>query len=258
MAAGTGGGTMTETGIDAVLFDLHNTTMDGNYAAVGIAHVAPILSERWGIDPDEVDGAFVAGLRVTMANYHDRDFYLMSEVFEDAFGHVAASVGAEPTRAELADLERMFWEAGIPAVRPVDGAIEAMDALRESGRRVGVVSWADEAVFDDLIGQLGFRDHIDVAVCSETAQSCKPHPAIFQYALDALDVRPDRAMFVGDSIDQDIVGGNRLGMSTVLVAGTRYSSDIDAFGDDPDTQPDHRIRDLREIVELVDVDGRVA
>ena len=36
-------------------------------------------------------------------------------------------------------------------------------------------------------------------------------------------------MFVGDSVDQDVVGGNRLGMTTVLVDGTRYSSDIGAL-----------------------------
>lgn len=242
-------------GIDAVLFDLHNTTMDGNYAAVGIAHVAPIVSAWWGIEPDAVDGAFMVGIRAAMATYHDLDFYLMSEVFEDAFGHDASSVGAEPTRAELADVVRMFWEACIPAVCPVDGAIDSMDALRASGRRVGVVSWADEAVFDDLIGQLGFRDHVDIAVCSETARSCKPHPGIFQYALD---VRPERAIFVGDSIDQDIVGGNRLDMTTVLVDGSKYASDIGAFGDDPITVPDHRISDLREVVELADVANRVA
>lgn len=243
--------------IDAVLFDLHNTTMDGNYAAVGIARVAPIASAWWGIDPDAVDGAFVDGIRAAMATYHDLDFYLMSEVFEDAFAHVASSVGAEPTRTELADGVRLFWEACIPAVRPVEGAIDTMDALRASGRRVGVVSWADEAVFDDLIGQLGFRDHVDVAVCSETARSCKPHPGIFRYALDALDVRPERGMFVGDSIDQDIVGGNRLNMTTVLVDGSKYASDIGTFGDDPLTVPDHRIGTLREVICLVNDGDRV-
>lgn len=239
--------------IDAVLFDLHNTTMDGTYAAAGIAHVAPIVAERWGIAVDHVDDAFRTGLHAAMATYHHRDFYLMSDVFATAFRHIAASVGADPDREELDDIVDRMWAANIPAARPADGAIETLDALRESGRRVGVVSWADDAVFDELIEQLDFRAHIDVAVCSETARSCKPHPGIFRHALNAIDATPERSMFVGDSIDQDIVGGNRLGMTTVHMAATKYATDIGAFGEDPETVPDHRIDNLREILGLLDL-----
>jgi putative hydrolase of the HAD superfamily len=241
------------TDIDAVLFDLHNTTLNGTYVGVGIAAVAPVVSERWGIATDHVDDAVRVGLHAAMATYHRRDFYLMSDVFAAVFRHVAESVGADPDGTELDDLVDQMWAGSIPAARPVDGAIETFDALRESGRRVGIVSWSDDAVFDGLIDQLGFRDHVDVAVCSETARSCKPHPGIFRYALDAVGAAPARSMFVGDSIDQDIVGGNRLGMTTVHVAGTKYASDIGAFGDDPETVPDHRISDLREILDLVDL-----
>ena len=244
---------MTETGIDAVLFDLHNTTMDGSYASVGVASVASVIAPRWGVAEGGVDQGFWQGVRAVMGRYHSLDFYLMGDVFADAFRQIAATAGVEPSDDELAELIDLMWEANLPAVRPMDGAIETFDALRASGRGVGVVSWADEGVFDRLIEQLGFGDHVDVAVCSETARSCKPHPGIFQYALDALGVPPGRAMFVGDSIDQDIVGGNRLGMTTVLVDATRYSSDIGAFGDDPLTVPDHRTGALTDVLDLVSI-----
>lgn len=235
--------------IDAVLFDLHNTTMDGNYVAVGTARVAPVIAARWGVDAGDVD--VMHGVRAAMRHYHSRDFYLMRDVFMDAFRHVAVNVGAEPTDVELAELNDMFWEANVPAVRPTEGAIATMDALRSAGCGVGVVSWADEEVFDAMIEQLGFRDHADVLICSETARSCKPHPGIFQHALDALGVQAERAMFVGDSVDQDVVGGNRLGMMTVLVDGTRYSSDIGALDGDPLTVPDHRVAALIGVLDLV-------
>lgn len=240
---------MTGTRIDAVLFDLHNTTMDGNYVAVGTNRVAPVVAARWDMDAGDVD--VMQGVRAAMRHYHSQDFYLMRDVFADAFRHVAVTAGAEPTDAELTELNDMFWEANIAAVRPTEGAIVTMDALRSAGCGVGVVSWADEEVFDRMIEQLGFRDHADVVVCSETARSCKPHPGIFQHALDALGVQADRAMFVGDSVDQDVVGGNRLGMTTVLVDGSKYSSDIGALGGDALTVPDHRIGALIEVLDLV-------
>jgi HAD superfamily hydrolase (TIGR01509 family) len=248
--------TIEETGdprrtIDAVLFDLHNTTLDGSDAAAGIAHVADLMERRRAIDPSAVGPAFVQGLQRAMSSYIDRDFSLMSDVFLEAFRHIADRLGLDADDAELAELDREMWQANIRAARPTDGAIETIDALRDRGIRVGIVSWADTEVFDRSIEQLGFAEHIDVAVCSEDAQSCKPHPGIFLTALDSLNVAPERAAFVGVSIDGDIVGGNRLGMVTALVAGTEYSSDIDAFGDDPMTVPDHRLSALADILAVV-------
>ncbi len=218
---------------------------------VGIAHVGDLMARRWAIEPADVGPAFGRGVHAAMRSYIDRDFYLMHDVFLDAFRHVADELGIDADDDELAELDREMWRANIPAARPAEGAIETMRALRDLGVKVGIVSWADTDVFDGLIEQLGFADHVDVALCSEDVRSCKPHPGIFRAALGALDTTPDRAIFVGDSIDGDIVGGNRLGMVTALVAAGEYSSDIDAFGDDPVTVPDHRLTSLPDIVDVV-------
>ena len=42
----------------------------------------------------------------------------------------------------------------------------------------------------------------------------KPHPAIFERALEALDVAPERAIFVGDKLSTDVAGASALGMTT--------------------------------------------
>ena len=43
----------------------------------------------------------------------------------------------------------------------------------------------------------------------------KPDSRIFRIALDGLKARPERAAFVGDSFDSDIVGAKALGLKTV-------------------------------------------
>ena len=73
-------------------------------------------------------------------------------------------------------------------------------------------------MFDGLLQQTGLAGLTDVELCSEMARSCKPDPAIFLQALAAVGVAPDRAMFVGDSVEADIVGGNRVGMRTALLS----------------------------------------
>jgi putative hydrolase of the HAD superfamily len=44
----------------------------------------------------------------------------------------------------------------------------------------------------------------------------KPHPAIFQTALNCLGVSPQEAVFVGDNMDADVVGAQNAGMRGIL------------------------------------------
>jgi putative hydrolase of the HAD superfamily len=44
----------------------------------------------------------------------------------------------------------------------------------------------------------------------------KPHPLLFESALERLGVAPHQAVFVGDSYEDDIVPAAQLGMTAVL------------------------------------------
>ncbi len=46
----------------------------------------------------------------------------------------------------------------------------------------------------------------------------KPHPSIFRAALDLMQVRPEDAAMVGDSVPHDIVGARQAGMRPILLA----------------------------------------
>jgi putative hydrolase of the HAD superfamily len=53
-----------------------------------------------------------------------------------------------------------------------------------------------------------------VAVFSSEVGWRKPHPAIFERALDALGVAAGEALFVGDKLATDVAGAAALGMAT--------------------------------------------
>ena len=55
----------------------------------------------------------------------------------------------------------------------------------------------------------------------------KPHPAIFERALEALGVRAERTLFVGDSLAVDIAGAAALGMRTCQAVWFRADDDPD-------------------------------
>jgi putative hydrolase of the HAD superfamily len=62
----------------------------------------------------------------------------------------------------------------------------------------------------------------------------KPHPAIFERALEVLDVAPENALFVGDRLFEDVRGAAELGMTTVQALW--YRADAHPDGAEPDYQ----------------------
>ena len=64
----------------------------------------------------------------------------------------------------------------------------------------------------------GIARHVPVVIDSAVVGFEKPDPRIFQAALDALEVKPEAAVFVGDSIPRDMQGARDLGMPHILVA----------------------------------------
>ena len=63
----------------------------------------------------------------------------------------------------------------------------------------------------------------------------KPSPSYFEAALEALDADPNRAWMVGDDIESDIHGAQRLGMRAVLVRTGKFRPDaVDESGVPPE------------------------
>ena len=239
-----------DTPIRAVLFDLSGTLLDEQYLHHGLVHLAAALHERWAIDPTVTRTGFMVAFRAVSQECADQPFYLMRDVICRALERLIVSCGHSPTRNELLHLEQLFWTAAIPTATPTDGAIETLTRLRDVGIRTGIVSYADITVFEALLKQTGLAGSTDVEVCSETARSCKPHPEIFHQALGSIGVDPTEAMFVGDTVDTDIVGGNRIGMRTALLSAGEFTLG-EGSNDDPESQPDHHIDSLLDVVDIV-------
>jgi FMN phosphatase YigB (HAD superfamily) len=236
-------------GVDAVLFDLSGTLLDESYIRCGLVHLGTFIEEWLGIDSAATIRGFMPSLRIVSAADADQPFHMMRDRFCAALDHLIASHGHTATRGELVYLEHELWLASIPAAVAAEGAIEMLTVLRDAGIRTGIVSYADIGVFDGLLHQTGLAGLTDVELCSEMARSCKPDPAIFLQALAAVSVAPDRAMFVGDCVESDIVGGNRVGMRTALLSNREFTEG-DGSTDDPLREPDHHIDHLLDVVEL--------
>ncbi|MGH2932163.1 MAG: HAD family hydrolase [Gaiellaceae bacterium] len=92
-----------------------------------------------------------------------------------------------------------------------------LEALRARGLRLALVSntASPEWLLLPVLEGQGLVERLDAVVLSSEVGKRKPHPAIFERALDEVGVEPTEAVFVGDRLDADIVGASRAGMTTV-------------------------------------------
>ncbi|HUF34940.1 MAG TPA: HAD-IA family hydrolase [Gemmatimonadales bacterium] len=194
----------------AVLFDAGNTLVFLDYgrmaAAVGAELGLPLGSDALAAGAPEAARA-MEGQRAT--DRERADAYL-----EALFRLAGIPAGRmDEVRRCLVRLhgERHLWSSVAPGTR------EALDRLAAAGLRLGVVSNSDGRV-EAALAAADLLDCFDVVIDSTLAGVEKPDPAIFHAALEALDVAPREALYVGDLYDVDVLGARAAGMDAVLFA----------------------------------------
>lgn len=92
-----------------------------------------------------------------------------------------------------------------------------LEAVRRRGLKIAIVSntASPEWLLRPVLERQGLVERVDAIVLSSEVGKRKPHPAIFERALAEVGVRPERALFVGDRLEADVVGASRAGMKTV-------------------------------------------
>lgn len=122
----------------------------------------------------------------------------------------------------VADGEAIFeaLRVRIPASRPLfEDVLSTLETLQQRGFLLGIVSnrhWGGKLFQEDLqmLGLLEYFDLRHMAISVDLGIR-KPNPAIFLHTLNALNVPPEQAVMVGDSLLSDIAGGKMLGLFTV-------------------------------------------
>ena len=109
---------------------------------------------------------------------------------------------------------------------------------------IGIISNADTDFLLDSIknNSLGF----DLIMTSEGVKSYKPHPYIFEKALEYFGADPDEVLYIGDSPLEDIIGPQKLGIPSVWV--NRKGLDW-SLG--KENQPYAEITDLLQLLDVI-------
>jgi putative hydrolase of the HAD superfamily len=115
-------------------------------------------------------------------------------------------------------IERLVYRGWEPIFRNVKlypHVKETLLALREGGLKLGLLSDFPPEL---KLKNLGLGDFWDTVLCSENIGRLKPDPAPFLALAESMEIKPERILYVGNSVTYDIIGAKQVGMKAALVS----------------------------------------
>jgi putative hydrolase of the HAD superfamily len=205
------------TNYDAILFDVGGTLLhvvpDPHEMALGaVAHLgsASVDDLRVGVRQAVAEWSAAGG------HPHEEDLTATWERHYERALTLARFTGDAAQAAAI--MEATFLTEGWEVF---PDAIPLLDALRDAGVRLGVISnWPP--TLERTLERAGLSQYFETIVSSGAVGYAKPRPEIFLAALERLDIAPTRALYVGDSVEHDVLGAASVGMAAVLL--DRHSS----------------------------------
>jgi putative hydrolase of the HAD superfamily len=99
---------------------------------------------------------------------------------------------------------------------PAAGAIETVRMLREHGIRVGVLTNGPSAFQRRKLETSGIGAEVDAVAVSGELGVAKPDERAFELALALLGTGAGETAMVGDSLENDVLGGMHAGLAPVV------------------------------------------
>jgi putative hydrolase of the HAD superfamily len=239
--------------VRAVLFDFGHTLVDFARTEEALRVAYGVIRERlteWVEDraPPEVDELVerIAGAVDDMVgrSYMERRLEELDQValFQQAF----AAIGYELPRELLVEVAELDHDSFSRSLTAPSSTLETLERLRAMGLRLGLISNLSlfpHKVREDL-EQLGIAPYLDAAVFSSEVGFRKPDARIFLHTLNALGESPADAVFVGDRLNDDVVGAQAVGMRTILTREFRVE-------EPSDVRPDAVVEKLAEVPDVI-------
>jgi HAD superfamily hydrolase (TIGR01509 family) len=210
--------------LQALIWDVDGTIAeterDGHRVAFNEAFAAMGLPWRWSVERYRELLATSGGLERLL-----RDLAARDDAPRIATERLA--LARELHRRKNASYAALMARSAI-ALRP--GVLRLMQEGQEAGARLAIATTTGRANVEALLVRplgAGWSERFAAIVCAEEAPLKKPHPQVYQMALQRLALRPDEAVAIEDS-PQGIASARGAGIEVLL---TRSAYFADCRGD---------------------------
>ena len=231
--------------IKAVFFDLDNTLCDSDTAwDIAVRETFQLFCQhKPDVSKETLTDAWET-VHQRLFQQLDAGKCSMAEVRDARFPHLFKELNLLPSKI-TEELNDFLSTRYLTSLRLYEDAavLEKLQAYH-----VGIITnGAHDKHTDSQLSKvryLGLTERIQSLTISGEIGVRKPNFEIFKVACERAGVLFKEAMYVGDSIQNDIVGGNRAGMTSVLID---RKSDI-SIPKMADGQPDYSISNLYDVL----------
>jgi putative hydrolase of the HAD superfamily len=197
--------------VKAVLFDLGNTLV---YQQLYEPFRRILQANGIIKSVEEIEKAFEKGNKDFDAERQvvcpPHEFYVLWNMT------ILKYLGITSSAKELAaEIDRQWFRFSKIYVYP--DTKESLSKLKHMGLKLGVVTGSYEIDIKQILSAAGLEEFFDVCVGADTTGRRKPDPEVFKHALRQLGVKAEEAIFVGDRLEQDCLGAQKVGMNALLL-----------------------------------------
>jgi putative hydrolase of the HAD superfamily len=142
---------------------------------------------------------------------------LLQQDFYEAQASLMGKILGEDAKAVSDRAEKLIyqgWEPLFKKVKLFPQVQEALSAFKAKGLKLGLLS---DFPLDQKLKNLGLDGQWDAMLCSEKTGRLKPDPRSFLELAQKLGAKPDRILYVGNSVHYDVAGAKNVGMKAALV-----------------------------------------
>jgi len=237
-----------------VFFDLGSTLIyfDGDWEET-FAHANLALGQNLNflgvdVEPNILAAEFDRRIKIY---YEKREIDLIEHTTEFVLRDLLDAVGFHNVQDDLIRSGLgAFYSTFQTHWRVEPDAIPALTGLKAMGCRLGLITnAADVSDVHILVDRAGLKPYFDRIWISASVGVRKPHPRIFEIALDSFNVKPKEAAMVGDSLNADILGANNVGIASIWLTRRADPKENDKYR--TRVYPDEVITRLSELPSLL-------
>jgi putative hydrolase of the HAD superfamily len=243
--------------LKAVLFDLDDTLLDwsgfkSDWATMEALHLSRVVEFLRAEGHDFHDAqAYTAEFRSrTTAAWASARTSLRAPNLGNVLVEAAIALGVPVGAIDARRCLEAFQWAAVEGTTLFPECPEVLRLLHDNGIKVGIVTNAYQPMWlrdieIEFHGILNFFP--DCRISAADVGYLKPHPAIFQAALNCCGAKADETVFVGDDVEADVAGAQAAGLLAVLRETRRSQSRLGGA-----IVPDATIKSLTDLPPLLD------
>jgi len=128
------------------------------------------------------------------------------------------------------EYRRLFVDEDL-VIPAIEGAVDAVREIRESGFRIGVISGKIMFFIEKHLKEAGFDlNWFDSIVSFETTKKHKPDPEPLLHGTSKLDVKTEETVYVGDAISDYECAKNAKVEYVAVLTGSLRREDLEKLG----------------------------